>query len=157
MDFLHKVPVMQNMFLCHEIILGWVETDILKFYFLLCTSYFKSIISKHILWCMLMSSDFEIASQLKATKHLWWQVDCFMPKGPYPPFLHMADRALLAGYPRSQDWLRWWLGAVRLESLTYGNLDTDLCHNLVGISQNKLLQYFNLLCSCAFACGAYQS
>ena len=27
-------------------------------------------------------------------------VDCILPKGPYPPCLRMADRALLAGYPR---------------------------------------------------------
>ena len=27
--------------------------------------------------------------------------DGILPKGPYPPCLHMADRALLAGYPRS--------------------------------------------------------
>ena len=27
-------------------------------------------------------------------------VDGIPPKGPYPPCLRMADRALLAGYPR---------------------------------------------------------
>ena len=27
-------------------------------------------------------------------------IDGFLPKGPYPPCLRMADRALLAGYPR---------------------------------------------------------
>ena len=27
-------------------------------------------------------------------------IDGILPKGPYPPCLHMADRALLAGYPR---------------------------------------------------------
>ena len=29
-----------------------------------------------------------------------WYMDGILPKGPYPPCLHMADRALLAGYPR---------------------------------------------------------
>ena len=27
-------------------------------------------------------------------------IDGILPKGPYPPGLRMADRALLAGYPR---------------------------------------------------------
>ena len=27
-------------------------------------------------------------------------IEGILPKGPYPPCLHMADRALLAGYPR---------------------------------------------------------
>ena len=36
----------------------------------------------------------------------WWgkpiiQIEGILPKGPYPPCLHMADRALLAGYPRN--------------------------------------------------------
>ena len=34
----------------------------------------------------------------------WYQliqhIDGILPKGPYPPCLRMADRALLAGYPR---------------------------------------------------------
>ena len=29
------------------------------------------------------------------------QCKCILPKGPYPPCLRMADRALLAGYPQS--------------------------------------------------------
>ena len=29
----------------------------------------------------------------------WWHFDGILPKGPYPPCLCMADRALLAGYP----------------------------------------------------------
>ena len=29
------------------------------------------------------------------------QIDGILPKGPYPPCLRMADRALLAGYPRN--------------------------------------------------------
>ena len=30
-------------------------------------------------------------------------IDGILPKGPYPPCLRMADRALLAGYPRYVD------------------------------------------------------
>ena len=33
--------------------------------------------------------------------HLYATVDGILPKGPYPPCLRMADRALLAGYPRN--------------------------------------------------------
>ena len=29
-----------------------------------------------------------------------WCIEGILPKGPYPPCLRMADRALLAGYPR---------------------------------------------------------
>ena len=36
-----------------------------------------------------------------AWKILINQVDGILPKGPYPPCLRMADRALLAGYPQS--------------------------------------------------------
>ena len=34
--------------------------------------------------------------------HFWvpGHFECILPKGPYPPCLRMADRALLAGYPR---------------------------------------------------------
>ena len=30
-------------------------------------------------------------------------IEGILPKGPYPPCLRMADRALLAGYPRCVD------------------------------------------------------
>ena len=33
-------------------------------------------------------------------KATWPHYDGILPKGPYPPCLRMADRALLAGYPR---------------------------------------------------------
>ena len=32
------------------------------------------------------------------TLFIIWYIDGILPKGPYPPCLHMADRALLAGY-----------------------------------------------------------
>ena len=31
-----------------------------------------------------------------------WQIKGILPKGPYPPCLRMADRALLAEYPRNE-------------------------------------------------------
>ena len=31
---------------------------------------------------------------------MWAYIEGILTKGPYPPCLHMADRALLAGYPR---------------------------------------------------------
>ena len=30
----------------------------------------------------------------------YWHIEGILPKGPYPPCLRMADKALLAGYPR---------------------------------------------------------
>ena len=38
---------------------------------------------------------------------LYSQVEGILPKGPYPPCLRMADRALLAGYPRSTNQSLW--------------------------------------------------
>ena len=35
-------------------------------------------------------------------------IEGILPKGPYPPCLRMADRALLAGYPR---YMRCWTGS----------------------------------------------
>ena len=29
-----------------------------------------------------------------------YHIEGILPKGPYPPYLRMADRAHLAGYPR---------------------------------------------------------
>ena len=31
-------------------------------------------------------------------------IDDILPKGPYPPWLRMTDRALLAGYPRYHEY-----------------------------------------------------
>ena len=36
----------------------------------------------------------------KRIPHYWPFIEGILPKGPYPPCLRMADRALLAGYPR---------------------------------------------------------
>ena len=44
---------------------------------------------------------FSIESYHIFRKKLLAQVEGILPKGPYPPCLRMADRALLAGYPRS--------------------------------------------------------
>ena len=32
------------------------------------------------------------------------KIESILPKGPYSPCLRMADRALLAGYPRNMNW-----------------------------------------------------
>ena len=40
-----------------------------------------------------------------------WHIEGSLPKGPYPPCLRMADRALLAGYP--------WYQVVRHTSQTH--------------------------------------
>ena len=37
-----------------------------------------------------------------STNEVYLEIDGILPKGPYPPCLRMADRALLAGYPRIQ-------------------------------------------------------
>ena len=49
-----------------------------------------------------LKSDLELA---KDTSYFATQFDGIMPKGPYPPCLRMADRALLAGYPRVMGYL----------------------------------------------------
>ena len=43
--------------------------------------------------CMTMSPKMTI-------KRMIFTIEGILPKGPYPPCLRMADRALLAGYPR---------------------------------------------------------
>ena len=39
-------------------------------------------------------------SLLVSDRLIFSQIDGILPKGPYPPCLRMADRAILAGYPR---------------------------------------------------------
>ena len=41
-------------------------------------------------------------------QHLTSEVEGILPRGPYPPCLRMADRARLAGYPRSEAWGIYW-------------------------------------------------
>ena len=41
-----------------------------------------------------------IRLQKRLHKTLFVYIESLLPKGPYPPCLRMADRALLAGYPR---------------------------------------------------------
>ena len=43
-------------------------------------------------------------------------IEGILPKGPYPPCLRMADRALLAGYPR---YMHCWTGSPSVEILAY--------------------------------------
>ena len=58
-------------------------------------------------------------------------IDGILPKGPYPPCLRMADRALLAGYPRHAITLAssW---PVLCQAITWTNIDSSpivLFHN----------------------------
>ena len=75
----------------------------------------------------------------------WWSaayIDGILPKGPYPPCLHMADRAFLAAYPRYMPIIGsdLWLGAKPLSEpmlayhWTMGNISVKfeskygICH-----------------------------
>ena len=40
----------------------------------------------------------------------------------------------------SQHWFGYWLGAVRQQSITWANIDTDLCHHMASLSHNELNQ-----------------
>ena len=51
------------------------------------------------------------------------EFDGILPKGPYPPCLRMADRALLAGYPRIVD--------VSFTKTQSGSIDTYMCQGFV--------------------------
>ena len=49
------------------------------------------------------------------SKYIDAYIEGILPKGPYPPCLRMADRALLAGYPRYMHYSAWmsqWCQAV---------------------------------------------
>ena len=39
---------------------------------------------------------------------------------------------------KTQWWLRWWLGAIRQQAITWANVDPDLCHHMASLSQNEL-------------------
>ena len=53
-------------------------------------------------WVILVSVNDMAPKVCKFEKLLFrlLHIDGILPKGPYPPWLRMADRALLAGYPR---------------------------------------------------------
>ena len=66
------------------------------------------------------------------TNPLTWYINGILPKGPYPPCLHMANRALLAGYPRYltfifRDPLLMWLFGNTL-SLLWHDESHSYCH-----------------------------
>ena len=52
----------------------------------------------------------------------------------------------------SQHWLRWWLGAVRHQAITWANVDPELCHYMASLDHNELMHmiydkhYANLKC-----------
>ena len=37
-----------------------------------------------------------------------------------------------------QHWIRWWLGAVRQQAITWANVDPDLCRHVVSLGHNEL-------------------
>ena len=49
----------------------------------------------------------------------WTYIDGILPKGPYPPCLRMADRALLAGYPRYTEFGTWIVKMNKLVSFNF--------------------------------------
>ena len=53
-----------------------------------------------------------ITSDYFIYQHIHLYIEGILPKGPYPPCWHMADRALLAGYPPHVEYLIVQLSAV---------------------------------------------
>ena len=51
-------------------------------------------------WMCSMVGPFEQPAEMACGIYENTQFEGILPKGPYPPCLRMADRALLAGYPR---------------------------------------------------------
>ena len=45
---------------------------------------------------------------------------------------------------RSQQWFRWWLGAIRQQAMTWANVDHVLCHHKASLGHNEFLE---LTCS----------
>ena len=61
-------------------------------------------------------------------------IEGVLTKGPYPPCLRMADRALLAGYPRllsSNAWLSFKVRILELKIIIW--LDYEIQSNLLRI------------------------
>ena len=54
-----------------------------------------------VLYLLNIRRNFGVHIHLYCTVPKIWQIDGILPKGPYPPCLRMADRALLAGYHRN--------------------------------------------------------
>ena len=38
----------------------------------------------------------------------------------------------------SENWIRWWLGAVRQQAITWTNIKQDLCPHMVLLGHNEL-------------------
>ena len=38
----------------------------------------------------------------------------------------------------SQQWFRYWLGAVRLQAITWANVDPDRCRHMASLGPNEL-------------------
>ena len=115
----HKVTTnMRYQFKIYLINWKWLYTHIKEFNLLLDTAYcrsrewaanlpYKDIVA--MVWYVLMKYCTEYVA-LQITHIITWHnfvdiinIEGILPKGTYPPCLRMADRALLAGYPRYTD------------------------------------------------------
>ena len=84
-------------------------------------------------------------------RHRHDQVDGILPKGPYLPCLRMADRALLAGYPRSMGPV-FVCGTSKVNALmAAGNVD------LVGVIKVQLLWQWGMINSASGAVKGFKS
>ena len=45
----------------------------------------------------------------------------------------------------SQHWVRWWLGAVRQQAITWANVDRDLCRHIAWLGPSELKEASNIL------------
>ena len=61
----------------------------------------------------------ENASEFENINHI--KIDGILPKGPYPPCLRMADRALLAGNPRNSS-----CHAIKTQWFSYKKMHQNL-------------------------------
>ena len=60
----------------------------------------KALNNKLLVGDILSSVDLRLSPFLQWCIKHYMELDGILPKGPYPPCLRMADRTLLAGYPR---------------------------------------------------------
>ena len=82
-------------------------------------------------------------------------VDGILPKGPYPPCLRMADRALLAGYPRIVKLKREALGPISLH-WRHNDHDDVSNHQPCGCFLNRLFRSRSKKTSLAFVRGIHR-
>ena len=44
-----------------------------------------------------------------------------------------------------QHWIRWWLGAVRQQAMTWANIDLDLSHHMASLGHSDSMLYYGYL------------